>query len=108
MITRAKALMAMEPNWWLELESTYQERVAQRRRLYEERGTAIIDSLPGSEEACQELMQMVIQFLCARYPCQFMLDTKTGVFHNKILDIRCDVREVNNPLVFFLEHIPED
>lgn len=98
----------MEPDWWLELESTYRERVAQRRRLYEERGTAIIDFLPGSEGACQELMQMVIQFLCARYPRQFTLDTKTGVFHNKVLDIKCDVREVDNPLVFFLEHIPED
>ncbi|KAM6493012.1 Protein of unknown function (DUF3445) domain containing protein [Amanita muscaria] len=101
------SLMALEPDWWLELESTYRERIVQRRGLHEKLGTAILEALPGSEEACQELMQIVIQFLCARYPNQFMLDVKTGVFHNRILDIKCDVREVD-PLVCLLDNVPED
>ena len=97
----------MEPDWWLELESTYRERIAQRRELYEEHDKAILDSLPGSEEACEELVQMVVQFLCARYPNQFTYDEQTGLFHNRILGIECNMREAK-PLSFLLEHVPED
>ncbi|KAF8636548.1 hypothetical protein AX17_003360 [Amanita inopinata Kibby_2008] len=97
----------MEPDWWLELESTYQERIAQRQELYKKHGKAIIDQLPGSEQACKELMQMVVQFLCTRYPNQFTLNLRTGTFHNRILDVRCSIRDTE-PLVFLLNHVPED
>ncbi|KAF8894402.1 hypothetical protein BD779DRAFT_1609167 [Infundibulicybe gibba] len=101
------SLKKMEPDWWIELESTYRERVAQRKRLYAERGREILDAQPGSEAACKELTGMVIEFLCARYPKQFQFDPQNGSFHNRILDTMCNTRIVD-PLVFLLHHVPED
>ncbi|PFH49110.1 hypothetical protein AMATHDRAFT_76391 [Amanita thiersii Skay4041] len=103
------SLKAMEPDWWLEVESTYPERIAQRQHLHDLYGNAIIDCLPGAERACHELMHMVIHFLCARYPNHFTLDTATGTFHNHILGVSCSVQEdAVDPLRFLLDHVPED
>ena len=52
-------------------------------------------------------MEMVIQYVCQRYPNQFHYDDWTGVFSNDILCIKVDISTVH-PLVFLLEHIPED
>ncbi|KAJ6500454.1 hypothetical protein C8R45DRAFT_819765 [Mycena sanguinolenta] len=101
------SLKNMDPDRWVELESTYKERIQQRTDLYSKHGKKIIDALPGSEDACRELMEMVIQFVCARYPRQFIMDTTSGVFHNNILGIASDTRSMH-PLVFLLQHIPED
>jgi hypothetical protein len=96
----------MEPDWWLELESTYRERISQRKDLYAQHGAKIVDALPGSTEACKELAEMVIQFLCARYPSQFRYDSY-GIFHNNILGTTVDTRNME-PLIFLLENVPED
>lgn len=101
------ALKKMEPDWWIELESTYRERLAQRKALYAEHGKKVLNYLPGSERACTELMHMVIQFICARYPNQFQFDPFSGRFVNKILDVEVNTKEIA-PLVFLLEHVPED
>lgn len=101
------ALQNMEPDWWLELESTYRERIYQRKALYDTQGAKIVNALPGSEQACTELMEMVIQFLCARYPSQFHYDTLSGIFHNNILRTSTDTKSVE-PLIFLLENVPED
>ncbi|CAK5279471.1 unnamed protein product [Mycena citricolor] len=100
------SLKSMDPDRWVELESTYRTRIAQRIQLYRQHGKKIIDALPGSEHACRELMEMVIQFVCARYPNQFHLDSR-GVFHNRILHTASDTNLVP-PLVVLLNHIPED
>ncbi|ESK85968.1 hypothetical protein Moror_9469 [Moniliophthora roreri MCA 2997] len=101
------SLKKMEPDWWLELESTYRERIAQRKRLHATYGSVIINALPGSELACQELMEMVIQFLCARYPNQFQFNHHTGEFRNHILGTITNVKDVN-PLIFLNDNVPED
>ncbi|KAF5386832.1 hypothetical protein D9615_001673 [Tricholomella constricta] len=101
------SLKKMEPDWWIELESTYCERIAQRKQLYADRGKAIIDAMPGSEQACKELMEMVIQFLCTRYPSQFQVDWRSGLFQNRILGTRSNLGAVD-PLKFLLDHVPED
>jgi hypothetical protein len=67
----------------------------------------VIDRLPGSELACEELMEMAIQFLCVRYPNQFRYNSRDGVFHNRIFDTLSDTKTVD-PLVFLLDHVPED
>lgn len=102
-----KALKKMEPDWWLELESTYCERIAQRKALYAQYGKKIINGLPGSEGACRELMEMVIQFLTHRYPNQFIYDSNDGAFENRILGTITQTRQLN-PLVVLLENVPED
>ncbi|KAL0577898.1 hypothetical protein V5O48_004093 [Marasmius crinis-equi] len=101
------SLHKLEPDWWLELESTYRERIAQRRELHAQHGPIIINALPGSDLACRELMEMVIQFLCTRYPNQFSYSPQTGIFLNQILSTSTDTNKID-PLVFLNENIPED
>ena len=96
----------MEPDWWLELENTYKERLAERKELYAKHGKAVLNYLPGSELACKELLEMVIQFVCARYPHYFsLIDGRT--LHNKILGTKQDIRS-KHPLNILMDNIPED
>lgn len=99
------SLTKMEPDWWLELESTYQKRIAQRQELFRKHGDKVLHALPGSEAATKELMEMCVQFLCARYPDHFRLEYPT--FHNLILNTRSDLK-TEEPLHVLLNHIPED
>jgi hypothetical protein len=95
----------MDTDFWIELESTYRERIAQRQTLFRENGTHVLESLPGSELACKELMDMVVQFLIARYPTQFSLNG--CLLTNNILNICTDLSEVP-PLEVLLQNVPED
>lgn len=101
------SLKRLEPDYWLELESSYRERIAQRRQIYALHGKRVIDELPGSEAASKELMEMVIQYLCTRYPQQFEFDEWTLTFRNHILNSTANISTVH-PLVFLLENVPED
>lgn len=101
------SLKRLEPDYWLELESTYRERISQRRQIYALHGKRVIDELPGSEAASKELMEMVIQYLCLRYPQQFEYDEWTSTFRNHILNSTVNISTVH-PLVFLLENVPED
>jgi hypothetical protein len=100
------ALTKLETDWWIELENTYKERIAQRKELYATRDKEVLDSMPGSELACKEIMEMVLLFICARYPQYFTLVDKR-ILHNKILGIEQDVT-AKHPLEVLLDHVPED
>lgn len=106
------SLAKMDIDYWLELEKTYVDRIAERKALYAEHGKAVLDYLPGTELACKELMEMALQFLCARYPHYFSLypdandNTKT-IFENKILRTTQIVQE-KHPLLVLLDNVPED
>ncbi|GIC89569.1 heme-dependent oxidative N-demethylase family protein [Aspergillus udagawae] len=100
------SLTKMETDWWIELEGTYKARIAQRKELYAKHGSSLLGYLPGSELACKELMEMVLQFLCARYPQYFSLEGKR-IFKNKILDTEQDIR-AKHPLEVLLDNVPED
>ena len=52
-------------------------------------------------------MEMVIQFLRARYPKQFQFDQRLGIFQNKILGSSFNIRKID-PWAFLLENVPED
>ncbi|KAK0283361.1 hypothetical protein LTR91_002731 [Friedmanniomyces endolithicus] len=101
------SLTKLEPDWWLELEHTYADRIRQREQLFEEFGPLMLQALPGSEIATKELMEMCLQFLCARYPQCFRLDLENMVFHNLILQTEADLRTMD-PLHVLLHNIPED
>ncbi|OCL04797.1 hypothetical protein AOQ84DRAFT_300134 [Glonium stellatum] len=101
------SLTKMENDWWLELENTYAKRIKQRQDLFAKYGSRVLDSLPGSELACKELMEMVLQFLCARYPHYFRLDREKMVFYNGILNTESDLK-TTPPLRVILNNVPED
>ncbi|KAL2822196.1 hypothetical protein BDW59DRAFT_163956 [Aspergillus cavernicola] len=100
------SLTKLEPDWWLELEQTYRERIAQRKELHAKHGECVLGYLPGSELACKELMEMVLQFICARYPHYFSLIDK-HILKNEILGTEQDIRS-KHPLEILLDNVPED
>ncbi len=60
----------METEWWLELENSYTERIAERKGLFDKYGKLVLNYLPGSELGCKEIMEHALQFLCAgQRPC---------------------------------------
>jgi hypothetical protein len=99
----------METNWWLELEKSYVNTIRLRKELYVKHGKSVLDQLPGSELACKELMEMVLQFYCARYPQFFSLteDERGHVFHNSLLKTSTVIKD-HLPLHILLENVPED
>ncbi|EEP78902.1 conserved hypothetical protein [Uncinocarpus reesii 1704] len=101
------SLTKMDSDWWLELENTYRSRIAQRKELHAQYGKTVLDKMPGSELACKELMEMVIQFLCARYPQYFCLSDNKRYFTNGILNTVEDLH-AKDPLVFLMDNVPED
>ncbi|KAK1140194.1 hypothetical protein N8T08_010582 [Aspergillus melleus] len=105
-LPRPYPLTKLETDWWIELENTYKKRITQRKELYAKHGSSVLAALPGSELACKELMEMVLQFVCARYPQYFSL-SDTRILHNKILGTAQDVRS-KHPLEILLDNIPED
>ena len=100
----------MENDWWLEVESMYATRIEERKQLFAEYGKLVLNFLPGSELACKEIMEMALQFLCARYPPYFSLsysETEGHIFHNGILKSQTVIR-TTHPLHILLENVPED
>lgn len=101
------SLTKLQPDWWLELESTYKARIQQRKTLYAQHGTDVLNALPGSELACKEIMEMALQFLCTRYPHYFHLSPNKQTFYNSILSTETNL-STTPPLHVLLENVPED
>jgi len=101
------SITKMQTDWWIELENTYEERIRQRQTLFAKHGEAVLQALPGSELACKELMEMVLQFLCARYPQYFCLLNNNTTLHNSILQTDTDLA-TTPPLHVLLNNVPED
>ncbi|KAH8815240.1 hypothetical protein F5884DRAFT_817639 [Xylogone sp. PMI_703] len=101
------SLTKMEPDWWLEIENTYIDRVKQRQDLYAQYGKRVLQYLPGSELACKEIMEMCLQFYCARYPQYFSLSEDKKTFHNRILKTDTDIKSMH-PLEVLINNVPED
>lgn len=80
-----------DPDWWVELDQSYLSAMAQRKHLKEKHGELIYYSDPGSELACRELMEMLLQFICKRYPSYFSLHEGNTVLQNRILNTRTDL-----------------
>ncbi|KAF2675563.1 hypothetical protein BT63DRAFT_445330 [Microthyrium microscopicum] len=101
------ALSRLEPDWWVELESSYEERIKQRIELVQQHGSDVLAMQPGSEPACRELMELVLQFLCCRYPHYFSLEDEDTLFVNRILNMSTNLSSTS-PLDVMLQHVPED
>jgi hypothetical protein len=89
------------------LDRSYPTVVKQREELFKQHGHNVLTALPGSELAAKELMEVCVQFLCARYPQYFNLDKDKMVLHNKILNTNTDLK-ATEPLHVLLHNVPED
>lgn len=91
----------------MELEQNYVSVMEQRRQLKERHGELIFYSDPGSELACRELMEMLVQFMCKRYPQYFGLENDNTVLQNRLLNTTTDLLNTP-PLEVVYQNVPED
>ncbi|KAF8863355.1 hypothetical protein BDZ45DRAFT_702426 [Acephala macrosclerotiorum] len=101
------SFVKMESDWWLEVESSYIATIKKRQDLFREYGSALLDYMPGSELVCKELMEMCLQFYCARYPAYFSLSDDNKVFTNRLLGTTTEIKRFH-PLHVLLNNVPED
>ncbi|KAK4444233.1 hypothetical protein QBC34DRAFT_360645 [Podospora aff. communis PSN243] len=101
------ALMKFEPDWWIELEKNYHKTMAARHELLKEHSSRIFFQGPGADLAVRELMEMLLQFLCQRYPQHFSLSDDCALFHNRLLGTTTDLR-ATPPLRVIFDNVPED
>ena len=81
--------------------------IKQREEIFCQRGANVVRKLPGSELATKELMEMCVQFLCARYPKYFSLNKDNTILRNGILNTETDLKSTE-PLHVLLQNVPED
>ncbi|CAE6435103.1 hypothetical protein ACGC1H_002847 [Rhizoctonia solani] len=74
----------LSPNNWIELSASYRWYLAEKKRVIEEQGKKVIDSLPENDAACGELLELVVEFMTTRYPTLF--DRLLVTQDNKELD----------------------
>ncbi|KAJ4420246.1 hypothetical protein N0V82_004457 [Gnomoniopsis sp. IMI 355080] len=101
------AYYKFDPDWWVELEQNYATTMAARQTLLKNHGDLVFFTDPGSELACRELMEMLIQFLCKRYPQHFSLENDDTILHNRLLNTKTDL-STTPPLMVVFANIPED
>lgn len=101
------SLMKFDPDWWVELEQNYHTTMAARQKLLAKYPEHIMFSYPGSELACRELMEMLLQFITRRYPQYFSLDPFNTVLTNHLLHTTTNL-VTTPPLQVIFSNIPED
>ncbi|KAK1751351.1 hypothetical protein QBC47DRAFT_351465 [Echria macrotheca] len=101
------ALMKFEPDWWIELERNYVKTMKARHALLAEHRDRILFESPGSELAVRELMEMLLQFLVARYPAHFSLSPDKTILTNRLLNTTTDLSSTP-PLRVLFDNVPED
>lgn len=86
--TAAKTSMGLrrlEASNWLPVDSHYQSEHAIRSSLLSTQHSNVVQCLPGSEQACHEVLDIVVTFLVARYPNDFTISTSAGrTIHNHL------------------------
>lgn len=82
--------------------------MAERLQLLGKHGSKVIDAGEGefAEMACRELMEMVLQNICIRYPQYFSLK-ENRYLENKLLSITTDIETIS-PLMVLFKNVPED
>jgi dimethylamine monooxygenase subunit A len=61
-------LKALDPRDWIEVDGQFAAQLAERRRLLEVRRDEVLAALPGSEAGRQEVLELLLEHLPARFP----------------------------------------
>lgn len=104
------SIFKLDINHWLDMDKYYYDYYKEKKRVFHTYGPDNIDSLPGSEEACKELMETVRDHMLARYPLLFTTKDKgvhvTNELTGDILDFSEPLKE--HPLVYVSKMAKED
>lgn len=78
--------MAHQPmniNHWIEIDKDIGWYIDEKTRVIKEQGKTVVDSLPENDDACAELLEILVDYLPKRYPTLFEHIGVNGIW-NKI------------------------
>ncbi|KAF8511540.1 hypothetical protein JB92DRAFT_2831142 [Gautieria morchelliformis] len=61
----------MHTNDWIEIDMDYKWYLEEKARVISEQGKRVVDSLPENDDACNELLGVLVDWLPKRYPTLF-------------------------------------
>ncbi|CAG8958716.1 hypothetical protein HYFRA_00011559 [Hymenoscyphus fraxineus] len=101
--TAAKTSMGLkrlEASNWLPIDSHYHPEHDIRTALLSTNHPNVVQCLPGSEAACQEVLDLVTDFLLSRYPKDFTVSTSSSgrIIHNHLTNESFHIDNSPNPL----------
>lgn len=93
-------LKRLDTENWLTIDSEYMSEHVIRKELLDNDLPAVLQCLPGSELACTETLQIVVEFLVSQYPEKFTLkgSSNTLSIHNTATKDTFSLVDVPNPL----------
>ncbi|ODV65928.1 hypothetical protein HYPBUDRAFT_157978 [Hyphopichia burtonii NRRL Y-1933] len=108
------SIFKLDINHWLDMDKYYWHYIQEKERIWLKYGKENIDWLPGSEDACFELMETVVEHMTARYPLLFTVLEDKGsdgkIIKNEltkeVLDMTLPLKE--NPLIYVSKLAKED
>lgn len=108
------SIFKLDINHWLDMDKYYWRYIEEKKRIFTTYGKQNIDWLPESQDACEELMETVLQHMIDRYPLLFtvLIDKKSkgrvikNELTHEILDMTLPLKE--HPLVYVLKMAKED
>ncbi|KAF8575224.1 hypothetical protein K439DRAFT_1623749 [Ramaria rubella] len=82
--------MAHQPmhiNDWIEIDKDLKWYLREKSRVISEQGKRVLDSLPENDDACNELLEVLVDWLPKRYPTLFeMIGSPGEGIWNKVTD----------------------
>lgn len=102
------SVFRLDINHWLDMDKFYINYLEQKQKIFDEHGTDHFDYLPESEDACEELLETVVDHMLTRYPNLFK-KTENGI-HNLITDEKLDLSKPlkDHPLSYISKLAKED
>ena len=81
--SQTMAHQSMNINDWIEIDSDYTWYIHEKAKVIAEQGKHVLDSLPENDDACNELLDMLVDWLPRRYPTLFEKIGEDGIW-NKV------------------------
>ncbi|ODV96382.1 hypothetical protein PACTADRAFT_75520 [Pachysolen tannophilus NRRL Y-2460] len=104
------SIFKLDVNHWLDMDKYYVHYIEEKKRIIHRYGDENIGWLPGSEDACLELMQFVKDHMLKRYPLLFSSEDNGIHVKNhltgEILDFSEPLKEP--PLIYVSKMAKED
>lgn len=83
------SIFKLDLNHWLDMDKWYIRYIEEKKRIFTDYGKEYCDSLPDGEDACEELLETIVDHMLTRYPSLFK-KTETGI-RNLITDEHIDL-----------------
>ena len=104
------SIFKLNVNHWLDMDKYYYDYIKEKERVIHTYGPDNFDWLPGSEDACKELMEVVKDHMLMRYPLLFTTSDNGVHVKNELTGEVLDFSEPlkDNPLVYVSKMAKED